>query len=56
VAVVEPELVDVLEVQILKIDLEANFACNAFGLGRGFLPMEYPYSRMKIIPLDRGRW
>ena len=53
VAIAEAEPGDVLEVQILKVDLDANFACNAFGLGRGFLPMEYPYSRMKIIPLDR---
>ena len=53
VAVEEAEPGDVLEVQILKIDIDANFACNGFGLGRGFLPMEYPYSRNKIIPLDR---
>jgi acetamidase/formamidase len=53
VAIAEAEPGDVLEVQILKVDLDANFACNAFGLGRGFLPMDFPYSRMKIIPLDR---
>ncbi len=55
VAIAEAEPGDVLEVQILKIDLDADFACNGFGLGRGFLPMEYPYSRTKIIPLDRTR-
>ncbi len=44
---------DVLEVQIEKITLDADFACNGFGLHRGFLPMEFPYSRQRIIPLDR---
>lgn len=55
VAVEEAEPGDVLEVQILNVDIDAAFACNGFGLGRGFLPMEYPYSRWKIIPLDRRR-
>ncbi|HEY9137703.1 MAG TPA: acetamidase/formamidase family protein, partial [Terriglobus sp.] len=40
VAIAEAEPGDVLEVQILKINLDANFACNGFGLHRGFLPME----------------
>jgi acetamidase/formamidase len=53
VAIAEAEPGDVLEVQILKVDLDADFACNAFGLGKGFLPMDYPYSGSKIIPLDR---
>ena len=53
VAITEAEPGDVLEVQILKVEMDANFACNGFGVGRGFLPMEYPYSRSKIIPLDR---
>jgi acetamidase/formamidase len=53
VAIAEAEPGDVLEVQIVKIDLDVDFACNGFGVGRGFLPMEYPYSRFKIIPLDR---
>jgi acetamidase/formamidase len=53
VAITEAEPGDVLEVQILKVDLDVDFACNAFGVGRGFLPMEYPYSRWKIVPLDR---
>ena len=44
-----------LEVDVLAVDIDAGFACNGFGLGRGFLPMEYPYSRTKIIPLDRKR-
>ena len=55
VAIAEAEPGDVLEVQILKVDLDVNFACNGFGLGRGFLPMEYPYSRWKIVPLDRDK-
>jgi acetamidase/formamidase len=55
VAIVEAEPGDVLEVQILKVDIDVDFACNAFGLGRGFLPMEFPYSRFKIIPLDRNK-
>ncbi len=55
VAIEEAEPGDVLEVQILKINLDTNFACNSFGLGRGFLPQEFPYSKTKIIPLDRER-
>ena len=46
---------DVLEVQILKIDIDAPFACNGFGVGRGFLPNDFPYGRRKIIPLDREK-
>lgn len=55
VAIAEAEPGDVLEIQILKVDLDVDFACNGFFLGYGFLPMEYPYTRMKIIPLDRKR-
>ncbi len=55
VAIEEAEPGDVLEVQILKIDIDANFACNGFGLHRGFLPMEFPYSRNRFIPLDRAK-
>src|SRR3984893_12126996 len=55
VAIAEAEPGDVLEVQILKVDIDVDFACNSFGLGRGFLPMEFPYTRFKIIPLDRKR-
>ncbi len=55
VAVEEAEPGDVLEVQILKVDIDANFACNGFGLHRGFLPMEFPYSRQRLIPLDRNK-
>ena len=55
VAVAEAEPGDVLEVQILQVDIDVDFACNGFYLGYGFLPMEYPYTRTKIIPLDRKR-
>ncbi|MFC5861923.1 acetamidase/formamidase family protein [Acidicapsa dinghuensis] len=55
VAIAEAEPGDVLEVQILKIDIDAPFACNGFGPGRGFLPNDYPYGKTKIIPLDRER-
>ena len=46
---------DVLEVQIRKIDLAIPYAYNAFGVNRGFLPEDYPYSRIRIIPLDAAR-
>ncbi len=46
---------DVLEIKIQKVEIDASWACNGFGVGRGFLPNEYPYSRSKIIPLDRRR-
>ncbi len=55
VAIAEAEPGDVLEVQILKIDLDAPFACNGFAVGRGFLPNDYPYGGSKIIPLDREK-
>lgn len=46
---------DTLEVRIQKIDLAIAYAYNAFGPGRGFLPEDFPYPRMRIIPLDRER-
>ena len=46
---------DVLEVRILKIRLAIPYAYNAFGPGRGYLPDDFPYSKMKIIPLDETR-
>ena len=55
VEIAEAEPGDVLEVQILKVDIDVDFACNGFGVGRGFLPMEYPYARWKIVPLDRAK-
>jgi acetamidase/formamidase len=53
--IAEAEPGDVLEVQILKIDLDVPWACNGFGAGRGFLPNDYPYGKSKIIPLDRDK-
>jgi acetamidase/formamidase len=46
---------DVLEVKILAAKLAIPYAYNGFGPGRGYLPDDYPYSKMKIIPLDEKR-
>ena len=46
---------DVLEVRIEKITIDVPWACNSFGAGRGFLPDDFPYSRTKIIQLDREK-
>jgi len=46
---------DVLEVRIKEIKLAVPYAYNAFSPGRGFLPEDFPYARMKIIPLDERR-
>ena len=46
---------DVLEVRIKEIKLAIPYAYNAFGPGRGFLPEDFPYPRIKIIPLDEKR-
>jgi acetamidase/formamidase len=51
----EAEPGDTLEVRIRKIDLAIPYAYNAFGPTRGFLPYDFPYRMMKIIPLDRER-
>jgi acetamidase/formamidase len=53
IAIEEAEPGDVLEVRILKVDIESPYACNGFSAGRGFLPEDFPYSRFKIVPLDR---
>lgn len=53
VYVEEAELGDTLEVHIQKIELALPYAYNAFGPNRGFLPEDFPYRKMKIIPLDR---
>jgi len=55
VAIAEAEPGDVLEVRIQKIQLNAPFACNNFGAGRGFLFDDFPYSHAMIIPLDREK-
>src|SRR5437660_3688593 len=46
---------DVLEVRIKQIKLAIPYAYNAFGPGRGFLPEDFPYAKMRIIPLDAKR-
>lgn len=46
---------DTLEIRIQKIELAIPYAYNGFSPGRGFLPEDFPYPRMKIIPLDRDR-
>ncbi|MDB5365578.1 MAG: acetamidase [Rhodospirillales bacterium] len=46
---------DTLEVRIRKIDLAIPYAYNGFRYGAGLLTDEFPYARMKIIPLDRDR-
>ena len=46
---------DTLEVRIQRIDLAVPYAYNGFSPGRGFLPEDFPYARMRIIPLDRDR-
>ncbi|HLG16935.1 MAG TPA: acetamidase/formamidase family protein [Blastocatellia bacterium] len=46
---------DVLEVRIKSIKLAIPYAYTAFRPGAGFLPEDFPYSRMKIIPLDEKR-
>ena len=43
---------DVLEVKIVAIKLAIPYAYNAFGPGRGYLPDDFPYAKIKIIPLD----
>lgn len=46
---------DVLEVRIQAIKLAIPYAYNAFSPGRGFLPEDFPYAKIKIIPLDEKR-
>src|SRR6266480_2165807 len=46
---------DTLEVRIQAIRLAIPYSYNGFRPGSGFLPDEFPYSRIKIVPLDRER-
>jgi acetamidase/formamidase len=55
VYVEEAEPGDTLEIRIQKIELAIPYAYNAFGPTRGFLPEDFPYRRIKIIPLDKDR-
>lgn len=55
VAIQDAEPGDVLEVKILSISIDTPYACNVFGPKSGFIPEDFPYSRYRIIPLDRKR-
>jgi len=55
IAVEGAEPGDTLEVRILKIDLAIPYAYNGFRYGVGFLTDDFPYSRVKIVPLDSER-
>jgi len=46
---------DVLEVRIKAIELAIPYAYNGFGPKSGFIPEDFGYARMKIIPLDKKR-
>src|SRR5205807_8562407 len=46
---------DVLEVRIQKIKLAIPYAYNAFGPRSGTIPEDFPYPKMRIIPLDEKR-
>jgi acetamidase/formamidase len=46
---------DTLEIHIRKIELAIPYAYNGFRYGAGILTDEFPYSRIKIIPLDKDR-
>ncbi len=55
VAIEGAEPGDVLEVHIEQIRLAVPYALNIFLPGLGVLPEDYPYKRLKIIPLDEDR-
>jgi acetamidase/formamidase len=55
IAIAEAEPGDILEIRIEKIDIDVPWACNSFGAGRGFLPNDFPYSKSRLIPLDRDK-
>ena len=46
---------DVLEVRIQSVKLAIPYAYNAFGPKSGFIPEDFPYAKMKIIPLDEKK-
>ena len=46
---------DTLEIRIKKIELAIPYAYNGFRYGAGILTDDFPYSRIKIIPLDIKR-
>jgi acetamidase/formamidase len=46
---------DTLEIHIQKIELAIPYAYNGFRYGAGILTDDFPYARIKIIPLDKKR-
>jgi len=46
---------DTLEIHIRKIEPAIDYAYNGFRYGAGILTDDFPYARIKIIPLDRKR-
>ncbi|WP_217275329.1 acetamidase/formamidase family protein [Hymenobacter sp. BRD128] len=46
---------DMLEVRIQEVKLAVPYAYNAFTPGHGALPDDFPYARMRIVPLDLKR-
>ena len=46
---------DVLEIRIQSIRLAIPYAYNRFRPGFGYLPDDFPYTRIKIIPLDEKK-
>ena len=46
---------DTLEIHMEKIQLAIPYAYNAFRYGLGMMTDEFPYARVKIIPLDKQR-
>ncbi len=55
IAIEDAEPGDTLEVRIRKIELAIPYAYNAFRYGAGFLTDDFPYARIKIVPLDTNR-
>ena len=45
---------DVLEVRIRKVELAIPYAYNGFRYGLGLLSDDFPYSRVRIVPLDKA--
>ena len=43
---------DTLEVEILDIRLRSEYGWMEMGPGSGILPEEFPYSRLKLVPLN----
>lgn len=46
---------DTLEIHVRKIEPAIPYAYNGFRYGAGILTDDFPYARIKIIPLDRDR-